>query len=288
VRQTFSFPEQALPFIASRAGNEVKTFLGTTPQFGPSETRYIGVEFPHERYDEIEAMRLPPGIWIRARYSWFTLWRFKMTLCHQIADETEQHLADRLNTHRCERWIPLPGLDDCERIRWRPDRDVMPPDFEEVEEEPTHSDLMSATSAPKQRSWAIEPIAQRKKTTLISGAPGIGKSQIALDLASRVTRGKGLPGLPDPEDGPAGVMVNENEDDWEEDVSPRLIAAGANRKLIKGYHATDLHTREGVAKLAAAKNSPNPATRKQATFAANAKKWNHGGKKQGPKPYSFA
>jgi hypothetical protein len=31
-----------------------------------------------------------------------------------------------------------------------------------------------------------------------------------------------------------------------------------------------------VAKLEAAKNSPNPATRKQANFALNARGWNHG------------
>ena len=260
VRQTFAFPEQALPFIAARSGQEVKVFLGTNPQFGPSETRYIGVEFPHERYDDIEKTRLPPGIWIRTRYTWVTLWRWKMSICHQISDETEQLLADRLDALRLERWIPLPGLDDCERIRWLPNRDVMPPDFEEVEEAPTQSDLMSATSAPKQRSWAIEPIAQRKKTTLISGDPGMGKSQIALDFAMRVTRGIGMPGHPNPP-APAGVMICENEDDWDEDVIPRLIAVGANRKLIRGFFAADLHTREGVARLDKAKKKFEAETR---------------------------
>ena len=53
---------------------------------------------------------------------------------------------------------------------------------------------------------------------------------------------------------------------------------------IKPSHEGRLHKKLGVPegepipadKLAAAKNSPNPATRKQATFAANAKKWNKG------------
>jgi hypothetical protein len=52
---------------------------------------------------------------------------------------------------------------------------------------------------------------------------------------------------------------------------------------IKPSHKGLLHKNTGTpanqkipaAKLAAAKNSPDPAVRKRATFAANAKKWNH-------------
>lgn len=52
---------------------------------------------------------------------------------------------------------------------------------------------------------------------------------------------------------------------------------------IKPSHKGLLHKDLGVpagkpipsAKVAAAKNSPDPAVRKRATFAANAKKWNH-------------
>lgn len=54
---------------------------------------------------------------------------------------------------------------------------------------------------------------------------------------------------------------------------------------IKPSHKGLLHKKLGVkagnkipaSKIAAAKNSSSPATRKQATFAANAKKWNHSG-----------
>lgn len=55
---------------------------------------------------------------------------------------------------------------------------------------------------------------------------------------------------------------------------------------INPAHKGDLHRKLGVpegqkipdAKLQAAKNSPNPATRKQANFAINAKHFNHKGK----------
>ena len=55
---------------------------------------------------------------------------------------------------------------------------------------------------------------------------------------------------------------------------------------IKPKNKGKLHKELGVpagkkipaAALAHAKNSKNPAERKRATFAENAKKWNHGGK----------
>lgn len=54
---------------------------------------------------------------------------------------------------------------------------------------------------------------------------------------------------------------------------------------IKASHKGELHRDLGVpqgqkipaSKLAAAKHSKNPAVRKRATFAQNAKKWHHGG-----------
>lgn len=58
---------------------------------------------------------------------------------------------------------------------------------------------------------------------------------------------------------------------------------GGSGIKIKPSHKGELHADLGVpqgqpipaAKLAAAKNSSNPAERKRATFAENAKGWNH-------------
>lgn len=55
---------------------------------------------------------------------------------------------------------------------------------------------------------------------------------------------------------------------------------------IKPSHEGRLHKKLGVpegekiseSRLESAKHSSNPATRKQATFAMNAKHWHHGGK----------
>jgi hypothetical protein len=58
---------------------------------------------------------------------------------------------------------------------------------------------------------------------------------------------------------------------------------------IKKSHEGLLHKNTGTpagqkipaAKIAAAKNSPDPAVRKRATFAQNAKKWHHRGGRRG-------
>lgn len=59
------------------------------------------------------------------------------------------------------------------------------------------------------------------------------------------------------------------------------------KPLIKPSHVGMLHQDTGTpagskilaAKVAAAENSDDPAVRRRAVFAANAKKWNHGGTK---------
>lgn len=243
--QAFANPADALPVLQPG----IKVMLGTQ-----TYAHYVAIEIAHRHFASVENSPLPPSIWLRDHYSWFAIWHFKLPIFWDVADNLEAELTHRFDGHRVNRCVPVPDIGGyCERVHWWKDRDVMPTDFDEIIVEAVPDDLVSATSAPQQRSWALEPIAQRKKTTLLSGEPGMGKSQIALAFAACVTRGKGLPGLADPEDGPAGVMVNETEDDWGEDVIPRLIAAGANRKLIRGFPATDLHTREGVGKLDSAK-----------------------------------
>jgi hypothetical protein len=61
------------------------------------------------------------------------------------------------------------------------------------------------------------------------------------------------------------------------------MAAEKGSIRIKPSHKGDLHRDLGVPRgtplsdrlLAAAKKSPNPAERKRATFAENAKRWGH-------------
>ena len=86
------------------------------------------------------------------------------------------------------------------------------------------------------------------KVTMLDGRPGLGKSCMTLDIAARITRGlpmpDGTPGI-----GPAPVIVITAEDDWEDTVVPRLMAAGADLELV--YPVYDLTLPDGAEDLGA-------------------------------------
>jgi hypothetical protein len=83
--------------------------------------------------------------------------------------------------------------------------------------------------APRPVDWLWRNYIPRGAITLIDGDPGTGKSQFAIDLAARVSRGWAMP----PEGGtvqaaPAGVLLLNAEDDPARVIRPRLDAAGAD------------------------------------------------------------
>lgn len=75
---------------------------------------------------------------------------------------------------------------------------------------------------------------------LLGGREGVGKSTLAYQLASDLTRGR-LPGRH--EGTPRAVVVCATEDSWAHTIVPRLMAAGADLDLV--YRA-DVVTPEGM------------------------------------------
>lgn len=69
------------------------------------------------------------------------------------------------------------------------------------------------------------------KPTLLAGDPGLGKSQITCDIAARVTTGDPWPCSTERRE-PANVVMLSAEDDAEDTIVPRLIAAGADRSRV--------------------------------------------------------
>jgi hypothetical protein len=76
--------------------------------------------------------------------------------------------------------------------------------------------------------WLVPNMFPVGKLSLLAGDGGLGKSVISLDLAARVSRGQcafGLEYVPPP----AGrVLLASCEDDYEDTIIPRLLAAGAD------------------------------------------------------------
>ena len=75
------------------------------------------------------------------------------------------------------------------------------------------------------------------KLSLIAGEPGLGKSFLTLDMASRVSCGAGWPCDGSVRSDPGGVVLLSAEDDLKDTIRPRLDAAGADCSRIEAMQA---------------------------------------------------
>jgi hypothetical protein len=96
---------------------------------------------------------------------------------------------------------------------------------------------------PEHVAWLWPGRLPARRLTLVGGKPGEGKSALTMDLVSRLSRGARLP------DGhqPAGAIncaLLSAEDDANDTIVPRLIAAGAD--LDRVYVIGPVETAEGV------------------------------------------
>jgi hypothetical protein len=84
----------------------------------------------------------------------------------------------------------------------------------------------------KPKDWLWEGHMLRGAQELLTGLPGLGKSQVQISLVACVTAG--LP-WPNGEKGmsPANVIMLTAEDTLDQEVVPRLIAAGANLERVQ-------------------------------------------------------
>lgn len=101
--------------------------------------------------------------------------------------------------------------------------------------------ICAADIEPEHVEWLVDQSFPLGMLAVIGGQPGLGKSQISINLAAGVTTGKCLPG--------AGgfnnfgsVIILANEDDAARTIRPRLDAAGAD---ISKVHIVEGVAREG-------------------------------------------
>jgi len=81
-------------------------------------------------------------------------------------------------------------------------------------------------------SWMWQYRIAMGKLTLLVGDPGVGKSLLSLDIASRVTRGAAWPDNPESAPPRGGVVILSAEDDPEDTIAPRLDKANADGERI--------------------------------------------------------
>lgn len=131
-------------------------------------------------------------------------------------------LDEDVGVERIERHAPL--VDDDEP--WSMDSYLGTP------QRPAKSVILVCGSdlTPEPVQWLWPGWLARGKFHLLAGAPGQGKTTIAMALAATVTAGSSWP------DGsycePGNVLIWSGEDDYTDTLLPRLIASGANRSRI--------------------------------------------------------
>lgn len=78
--------------------------------------------------------------------------------------------------------------------------------------------------------WLWKDYLPEGKLVLLDGDPGLGKSTLLLDIAARVSMSGAMPDHGYGKHG--GVLVLSGEDDEEDTVKPRLVAAGADESRV--------------------------------------------------------
>lgn len=132
-------------------------------------------------------------------------------------------------------------------------------DFVPLDESDLADDGQDAPATRRVRAQPLAQITRRRRqylwehrlplgeVTIWAGHAGIGKSQAAVWLASRVTRGE-LPG--ELLGTPSPVLYLASEDSWEYTLAPRFDAAGADQDLVYRLYAETDSGEEDVLSLA--------------------------------------
>jgi hypothetical protein len=122
----------------------------------------------------------------------------------------------------------------CERRhRRRAQRRVVTHGMPTQMRQPLPSVILVRTSdiVPEKIEWIWPGFVASGRPTGLVGYPGLGKSQVAIDLAATVSTGRDWPG--GASNRKAGhVIILAAEDDPADTIVPRLIAAGADRSRI--------------------------------------------------------
>lgn len=96
---------------------------------------------------------------------------------------------------------------------------------------PEEVQLLRASDIPATPiRWLWKGWMAKGKLHILAGAPGTGKTTIALALAAAVTRGAPFPDGAQGE--PGNVLIWSGEDDPADTLVPRLMAAGADLQRI--------------------------------------------------------
>jgi putative DNA primase/helicase len=163
----------------------------------------------------------------------------KAALCAPVAASVRViHFPELSEKGDVSDWIALGhGLEELEARAdttplWQPPGRETPPDRPNAIKSPKSSILVCAKDiVMREKDWLWPGHLLRGAQEILTGLPGVGKSQVQCDLVARASRGDSWPdgthGMP-----PAKIIMLTAEDCLDQEVVPRLVAAGADLEKI--------------------------------------------------------
>lgn len=109
----------------------------------------------------------------------------------------------------------------------------------DIQTHPSVDLIDMANVTPEPIRWLWPGWLARGKLHVLAGAPGTGKTTLAMDWAACISSGRSLPDGSSPP--PGRVLIWSGEDDVKDTLAPRLIAAGAHMSRIHAIGEVTRH-----------------------------------------------
>lgn len=222
-------------------------------------TRHFAVRLHRKDAAKLEAFRPAPFLRLDAGARTFAVWRLINEVPTERAEAVARAVAAKLGGIHAEWLVPLAGTTyegaPVELAYLYKDRVNVLTDFTATHataQEAVQSTLFTpATSiTAESETWLWPGVVLSGALTLLTGQPKVGKTQITLDVAARVSSGGTWP---TGEDAIAGrVAVFEIEDKGAKSIKPRLAAMGADMAnvVIRDSKDGPLNLADGMDSLA--------------------------------------
>jgi putative DNA primase/helicase len=187
--------------------------------------------------DRLLAMGYPATTNVTGAGSWFGHYAESLVDCHVIVIADNDQVGRAHARHVVSTLVPYAASVTLTVPRHGKDvSDLLEAGYTLAELDPlSDTDDLAAHIAANVRTrkieWAWPGYIPLGKLTMIEGDPGDGKSVLTLDLAARWSSGTPMPDGAT-HDGPWPVFMVSAEDDMEDTIVPRLIAAGANLERV--------------------------------------------------------
>lgn len=166
--------------------------------------------------------------------------RFRKQATEWLADASDGQrgeVREKLESLGIELGLPTSAIDQIiAKATPKGARRVRPPEAPAAQART----LCMADVRPGRVEWLWPGYVPRGALTLLDGDPKVGKSTLAIDLAARVTTGKPMPDGSVSGAKAGSVILLSAEDHLANTVSPRLVAAGANPRLVHAFLDIDV------------------------------------------------